>query len=59
MAVPCPSMAGGDGDVGGVVEEVARHAHLRPEDVVKSYVGGEDAPGETNYDQDPAVDSLP
>ena len=53
------SVAGGDGDVGPRLHEVARADHGRGEDVVEGHVGGQHTACDSQGDQDPAVDPLP
>merc|ERR1711934_783680 len=53
------SVAGGDGDVGSRLHEVAWADHGRGEDVVEGHVGGQHTACDSQGNQDPAVDPFP
>ena len=52
-------MAGGDGDVGPCLHQVAGADHGGVEDVVEGHVGGQHSSCNPQDNQHPAVDPLP
>ena len=59
LSISLRSVAGGDGDVGSRLHEVARADHGRGEDVVEGHVGGQHTACNSQGNQDPAVDPFP